>query len=64
MMCYKDRSWCSAKDCQNMECNRNTNNKEVFNPDEFWSKRVSYMNFRKDCKDYIPTNKHEVSEWK
>lgn len=29
MFCYKDRSWCTAKDCANLKCDRNTRNKDV-----------------------------------
>lgn len=53
MFCYKDRTWCTAKDCVNMECSRNTQNKKIFNPDEFWEKRIGYAAYVKNCKEYI-----------
>jgi hypothetical protein len=52
MLCYKDKTWCTARDCVNMKCDRNTRNKEVFNPDEFWEKRIAYCDYAKDCKYY------------
>lgn len=54
MFCYKDRSWCTAKDCANLKCDRNTRNKDVFNPDEFWSKYICYaVDIKNNCKDYV-----------
>lgn len=59
MFCYKDRTWCTAKDCANLKCDRNTRNKEVFNPDEFWEKRIAYCDRVKDCKYYKKEVKNE-----
>lgn len=53
MFCYKDRWFCTHKDCTNLSCTRNTN-REDFQPDGM---PVSYMT--PDCPDYIKDLKDE-----
>ena len=53
MLCYKDMTFCSATDCDNMECPRNTRG-PLFAPDEWWSQRVAYSNFKRNCKEFKP----------
>ena len=51
MLCYKDMSFCSAKDCANKECPRNTRGYN-YTPDDWWKDRVAIMDFKASCKDY------------
>ena len=51
MLCYKDMSFCSAKDCANKECPRNTRGFN-FTPDDWWKDRVAIMDFQRSCKEY------------
>lgn len=52
MLCYKDRTFYAAQDCQNMDCDRNTRNSKVFHPDEFWDNKVCVADLQKTCTEY------------
>lgn len=58
MLCYKDMSFCTAQDCTNLECSRNTRRGD-FNPDDFWSDKVCYGDFLSDCKNYTKEESNE-----
>ena len=58
MLCYKDMSFCTAKDCTNMECNRNTSGPN-FNPDDWWKDKVAYAAFKEKCKEYRKGDKKD-----
>lgn len=47
-MTYKDIAFCTAKDCRNLECIRNTNRPD-FQPGDM---PVCYMNFKEGCKKF------------
>lgn len=51
MLCYKDKTWCSAQDCANKECTRNMNGSD-FCPDEFWEDKICCAPLYKDCEEY------------
>ena len=51
MLCYRDMTFCTSKDCGNTECPRNTKG-PMFDPDEFWKDRVAMADFQKTCKEY------------
>lgn len=51
-MCYRDMTFCTAKDCRNMKCRRNTRNTDFFHPDEFWKEHIAYSDFFKECPYY------------
>ena len=55
MLCYKDRVWCTAKDCPDTMCNRNTKS-EYFDPDDYWKDKIMYGDLAKNCEHY--------QEWK
>lgn len=48
MICYKDMTFCAAKDCRNLKCIRNTNRPE-FQPGDM---PVCYAGFKETCKKY------------
>ena len=62
MLCYKDRSWCSASDCKNTKCIRNINNKEEFTPDEFMRKYIAFMPYHKNCSEYTESYKNNTTK--
>lgn len=47
-MTYKDIAFCTAKDCRNLDCMRNTNRPD-FQPGDML---CSFINFKWKCKDY------------
>jgi hypothetical protein len=47
-MTYKDIAFCTAKDCRNLDCIRNTNRPD-FQPGDM---PYSVINFKWKCKDY------------
>ena len=49
MMVYRDMTFCTAMDCANIQCERNTRNKD-FRPLD--SEPVAYADFRLQCMDY------------
>ena len=51
MLCYKDMVFCTAKDCANMECIRNTRGPH-FTPDEWWANKVAYADIKDGCHEY------------
>jgi len=56
MMCYKDMTFCTAKDCAKLDCLRNTRNKEFFRPDDFWKDKIAWSAFQSQCPDYRKEN--------
>lgn len=56
MICYKDITFCAAKDCKCLDCLRNTK-REDFLPDDFFKDKVAYSNFQKDCTRYEKESK-------
>lgn len=52
MLCYKDMTFCAAKDCTDMECRRNTRNEDFFHPDDFWKDKIAISDFQKRCPNY------------
>ena len=54
MICYKDRTFCTAKECTDLECRLNTKRPD-FQPGDML---VAYADFKKTCPDY----KTEVKE--
>lgn len=55
MICYKGMTFCSAKDCRNLQCDRNTNRPD-FQPNDL---PVAYAGFRDNCKEYEKEQKDE-----
>lgn len=51
MICYRDMTFCTAKDCPKIDCPRNIRNKE-FCPDEFWKDKIAWASFQNHCADY------------
>lgn len=56
MLCYKDMSFCTATDCGNLECIRNTRGSFYNPPDDFWKEHTCYADFQRTCKDYKKEN--------
>ena len=53
MLCYRDMTFCDAKDCANLKCLRNTRNTEFFHPDDFWKEHVAmWVDYAKTCPNY------------
>lgn len=58
MMCYKDRTFCSAK-CKTYNCNRNYTDAIRQEAREWWNHDpdnvpVAFSDFSKGCKEYKP----------
>lgn len=51
MICYKDMTFCTAKDCAKLDCPRNTKGAN-FKPDEFWKDKIAWANFKESCPEY------------
>lgn len=58
MICYKDRSFCTALDCSNLSCIRNTR-RDDFKPDEFWADKVCYADMKDTCTEYEKVDNQE-----
>ena len=60
MLCYKDKSFCSAK-CAETHCHRQFTDKERENADKWWATwgsthpvPVAFSDFSPTCPAYIP----------
>lgn len=51
MLCYRDRMFCDATDCADMECPRNTRG-PTFCPDDFWKDHICIGEIKDTCADY------------
>lgn len=59
MLCYKDRSFCPARDCKNLECDRNTRAPD-FDPGDM---PVSYNSgLVTNCNRYEPDESIKVDK--
>lgn len=52
MLCYRDMTFCTAKDCTVKDCPRNIHG-DNFTPDEFWKNKVCYADFKSSCPKYM-----------
>ena len=57
MLCYKDITWCNAKDCAKRDCFRNTRGTN-FDPDDYWKDKVAVACFKDWCKNYKKESEH------
>jgi hypothetical protein len=54
MLCFRDKSFCSA-DCSSYSCDRKFTNKDKVEAERWWGGEdapVAFMDFSKDCSDY------------
>lgn len=51
MICYKDMTFCNAKDCAKLDCPRNTRGSN-FKPDDWWKDKVCIGNLKDRCQQY------------
>ena len=51
MLCYKDITFCTAKDCDNLKCRRNMR-RDDFRPDDFFKDLIALKDFKTGCPKY------------
>ncbi len=56
MLCYKDRTFCSASDCQTLDCHRNTKNLDPEHV-KMVNLPLAFGDFFRECPEYMKGDK-------